>query len=346
MRHITLTCLLFMVALVGCGPSEDNGGSSIKGNIAIDGSSTVQPIANAIQKRFNKTFADVEVRVEGRGTGNGFKKFQDKETDISEASRPIKGSEFDKVKKAGIEFIELPVAFDGLTIVVNKENDWVKKLDIKQLRQIFLAEGAAKKWSDVDPTWPKEEIKLNAPGTGSGTYDYFKEVVATVKENGKKVHKEIREDMSLNEDDNILVNAVASNKYAIGFFGVAYYIQNKEKLQAVPIVNPKDNKAYLPESKYIESNSYAPFSRPLFIYVSTESLKRAEVNAFVEYYLENAAEVAPNVGYVQLPQELSDRAMEVFNNPEENVGTCYVTEDGKKRSGTLSSIYTKENRTK
>lgn len=319
------------------GSDSETAQSTLQGAIQIDGSSTVKPIGEAVAKRFMEKHPGVKIDVGGRGTGNGFKRFQSKETDISEASRPIKPSEFAKVKEAGIEFLELPVAYDGLTIVVHKDNDWANTMTVAQLKKIFV-EGA-KTWKDVDESWPAEDIGLFAPGTGSGTYDYFKEVVVD-EDAGEK----LREDMSLNEDDNALVTGVAGNKYAIGFFGVAYYNENTDKLKAVAIVNPATETAMLPEAEHIESGAYAPFSRPLFIYVSTESLNRAEMQAFTEFYMTEVPGLVANVGYVRLPEEIMERGYDVLDN--ESAGTVFVDADGNSRKGKLGEVYTDENRIK
>jgi phosphate transport system substrate-binding protein len=281
----------------------------------------------------------VNVTVGGEGTGNGFKEFAGKSTDISDASRPIKPGEWDACKKAGVEFVELPIAYDGLTIVVHPENDWVKSLTVAQLKKIFVGENAAKTWKDVDGGWPDEEIKIFAPGTGSGTYDYFHEVTA------KKDKKELRGDMNLNEDDNILVQGVAGNKYSIGFFGVAYYAQNADILKAVPIVDPETDEAVLPTTENIASNKYAPFSRPLFIYVNTESLNRAEVQTFVQFFLDNVSELCATgkVDYVQLPEDLFERTNENFDSIAP--GTHFVDADGNSRSGPFSKLFKAENLT-
>lgn len=341
---------LASMILVGCGSSSSTtedadvetaaaeaGGevSNLAGTIKINGSSTVLPISNAVQERFIQTYPNVTISVDGAGTGNGFEEFQAKKTDISDASRPIKPGELEKCRENGVEFIELPIAYDGLTIVVNPKNDWVDTLTIEQLQKIFIGDDAAKKWSDVDPSWPDQEINIYAPGTGSGTYDYFHEVVVG------KSDAELRGDMNLNEDDNILVTGVAGNEFSIGFFGVAYYEESKDKLKAVEIVNPKDGQAYLPSSDNIASGKYAPFSRPLFIYVSTASMGRAEVQTFVDYYLNNAPELCEQVGYVRLPQPIVQKSKDNFEN--EVNGTHYVTTEGESRSGALADIFKAEN---
>ncbi|WP_404310178.1 PstS family phosphate ABC transporter substrate-binding protein [Neorhodopirellula lusitana] len=309
--------------------------SNLVGAIKIDGSSTVQPISDAVRESFIAVHPQVDISVGGNGTGNGFKSFYDKGTDISDASRAIKPGEFEKCVANGVSFVELPVAYDGLTIVVNPENDWVKELTVAQLKTIFIGADAAKNWSDVDPSWPKEPINIFAPGTGSGTYDYFHEVLA------KKDGTELRSDMSLNEDDNILVQGVAGNKFSIGFFGVAYFTENQDKLRAIPIVNPKDETAYEPTTDNIASNKYAPFSRPLFIYVNTESLNRAEIQTFVEYYMETVSEACEKVGYVRLPEAIIAKAQQNLDAVE--AGTHFVDESGESRSGALKDLFVEDN---
>ena len=249
---------------------------SLEGTVEIDGSSTVAPISIKAADMFGDVSPKVKVPVGVSGTGGGFKRFTIGETDISDASRPIKAKEFKKCVENGIEFVELPVAYDGLTIVVSKENTWVDQLTVDQLKMIFRDDIKARNWSDVKAGWPSEEIKIFSPGTDSGTFDYFKEVMV-----GKE-KASIRDDMSVSEDDNILVNGVANTKTAIGFFGAAYYFENADKLKAVKIVN-KAGKAVGPSPEAIESGSYNPFSRPLFIYVNAKSVKRPEVRAFVQY---------------------------------------------------------------
>jgi len=286
-----------------------------------------------MQEQFHEGFPEIVVNVSGKGTGNGFQRFSDREIDISGASRPIKASERKTCLDAGVEFIELPIAYDGLTFVINKENDWVEQLTVDQLKQIFASDAPAKKWNEIDSSWPDQDINIFAPGTGSGTYDYTREVLA------KK--STLREDMNLNEDDNVLVKGVAGNKYSIGFFGVAYYEENKDKLKAVPVVNPSDDKPYLPTTENISSNLYSPFSRPLFIYVNSKSVDKAEVQTFVQFYLENVAATCERVGYVRLPEELLSKSSENFMNV--TTGTHFVTEGGEKREGALEEVFSNEN---
>lgn len=324
-----------ILAVAGCG-EVDLGG--LAGDIKIDGSSTVFPISQSAAHKFEQQYPDVKVTVGQSGTGGGFKRFTKGETDVSDASRPIKGSEFDQCKAEGIKFIELPVAYDGLTIVVNKSNKFVEQLTIEQLQRIFLEDQAVKHWSDLNPNWPATEIKIFSPGYDSGTFDYFKEVVTQGLPEDKIA---MRDDMSLNENDNVLVNGVAEEPNSIGFFGAAYYYENTDKLTAVKIVNPGTGDAVGPDPADIESGNYAPFSRPLFIYVNEASLKRPEIKKFVEFYLKEAGNMAKEVGYVALPQEIYDLAKKHYD--DRLTGTHFLTKEGEKRSGSLFDIYTTDN---
>lgn len=312
---------------------EDGGLADLTGTVKVDGSSTVYPITEAVADAFKKTYPKVNVTVGVSGTGGGFKRFVKGETDISDASRPIKDKEFAQARESGVAFVELPVAYDGLTIVVNPKNDWVQQLTIDQIRRIFLADGA-KTWSDLDPSWPAKPIRIYSPGTDSGTFDYFKEVVAGEKGS-------LRSDMSVSEDDNILVRAVETEDIAIAFFGVAYYMENKDKLKAIPIINPETNEPVSPTPEAIEKGTYAPFGRPLFIYVAEASLKRPEIKEFVSFYLEQAGALSKKVGYVPLPEDLSKRAVEHFEG--RLIGTHYLSEAGEKRTGPLATVYVPEN---
>lgn len=303
--------------------------AQLTGSVSADGSSTVAPITMAIAEEFQKENPAVKPTVGISGTGGGFKRFAKGETDISNASRPIKKEEADAAKAAGVEFIELPVAYDGLTIVVNKSNSFIDQLTVGDLKKIFL-EGGAKTWADVNPAWPNQPIKIFSPGTDSGTFDYFKEVV------GGKDGK-IRSDMSVSEDDNVLVRGVEGDRNAIGFFGCAYFFENKDKLKDIPVVNPKTKAAILPTPETIKSGEYAPFSRPLFVYVNAKSVAKPEVKAFIEYYLENASDVADEVGYVGLPGEIYARARKNFRDGK--TGSQYLKEDGKHAEGAIADVY-------
>ncbi len=308
--------------------ADGGGGRSMRGVVRIDGSSTVFPITEAVAEEFGAEYRRVRVTVGISGTGGGFKRFASGETDVSNASRPIRSKEMASAKSNGVEFVELPIAYDGLTVVVNKANDWCDTLTVEELRRIFLAGSTVKTWQDLRDGWPAEPVKIYSPGTDSGTFDYFKEVIA-----GKT--GSVRSDMSVSEDDNILVRGVAGQKGAIGFFGCAYYFENSDKLKALSIEN--DSEAVHPTRETIESGQYAPFSRPLLIYVNAKSLDRPEVTAFVTFYLENAAELADEVGYVRLPQSLYDRV--AANVAARRTGTQFLDDQNNKRHGPLTDIY-------
>lgn len=325
--------LLLCLPLAGCnlsGDLDDAGLRELRGDVRIDGSSTVYPISEAAASAFRDEFPRVSVAVGQSGTGGGFKRFGAGETDICGASRPIRPEEFRQCKDNGVAFIELAVAFDGLSIVVNPENDWVDQLTVEQLKQIFLEAGAAKTWKEVDPSWPAEPIKIYSPGTDSGTFDYFVEVMGGG----------MRKDMSTSEDDNVLVTGIAGEQHAIGFFGCAYYYENQDKLKVVPIVNPDTGEAVKPDPKAVESGQYVPLSRPLFIYVREDSLKRPECRKFAEFYLQHAAELAEKVGYVRLPGQFADAARKHLD--ERLTGTHFVTESGESRPSRLTDNYDRE----
>ena len=327
-KTATIALAAAVIASIAAAPAQDP--KSLKGAVRVDGSSTVYPIAEAVAEEFSKIAPSVNVTVGMSGTGGGFKRFGNGETDIANASRAIKPSEVEACKAHKIEFIEIPVAFDGLTIVVNKQNTWTKQLTMDQVKKIFSAAGTAKTWKDVDPSWPDAAIKVYSPGTDSGTFDYFKEV--TVGKDGK-----IRPDMSVSEDDNVLVRGVEGDKNSIGFFGYAYYMENKAKLTAVAVVNPATSSALLPTHETIESGTYAPFSRPLFIYVNKESMAKPAVAAYVKFAIENGAKMAEEVGYVKLPAAIYDRAK--ANVASSRTGTQMCDENGKERSGALADLY-------
>ncbi|MFK7767426.1 MAG: PstS family phosphate ABC transporter substrate-binding protein [Mariniblastus sp.] len=344
----SLFCCFLLVFASGCDKPSTNAESgsstsssstqntSLAGNIAIEGSSTVEPISNRAKEKFNGEFPSVNLSVSGQGTGNGFKALASKECDVSDASRPIKKKELDSCKSAGVDFFEVPVAYDGLTIVINNENDFVKQLSVEELKKIFREDTAAKTWNEVNPDWPSEKISIYAPGIASGTHDYFVEVI------GKKDKKGLRADeqTTLSEDDKLLVTGVKGDKYAIGFFGYSYYEANKSELKAVPIVNGA-GKAITPSMATIESGEYAPFSRPLFIYVNAESYQRAEVKEFVDFYLNDIVAIVKDANYVPLPTSVYDLAKDHI--VKEMTGTHYLDDSGEKRSGSVTEVYTVEN---
>lgn len=286
------------------GSAAGGADEGLRGEIQIDGSSTVFPITEAVADAFRFEQGGVAVTVGVSGTGGGFKRFCAGETDISGASRPVREAEVELCAEAGVEFIELPVAFDGLTVVVNPENDWVDQLTVGELHRIFRPEDYAVTWADVREGFPDVEISLYAPGSDSGTFDYFTE---TVNEDGG-AHRS--DDTTFSEDDNVLVQGVASERGGIGYFGFSYYANNRERLKAVAVVNDA-GEAVLPSKGSINDGSYNPLSRPLFVYVRTSSLDRAEVAAFVDFYLNEGRGLvdSPEVGYVQLPGELYEAVL-------------------------------------
>ncbi len=279
--------------------------------IKIDGSSTVYPITEAVAEEFQKVEnGNTKVTVGISGTGGGFKKFCVGETDISDASRPIKPTEVDLCKKNGIEYIELPVAYDGLAVMVNPKNTYVDYMTVKELKKMWEpeAQGKITKWSQVRPGWPDKEIHLFGPGVDSGTYDYFTEAIV-----GKE-HSS-RGDYTSSEDDNVLVQGTATDALALGFFGVAYYEENKDKLKLVPIddENEANGKgAILPEYDNVLKGAYQPLSRPLFIYVNKKSADRGEVERFVEFYMKNGGNLSREVGYIALPAKAYELALKRY----------------------------------
>jgi len=283
-------------------------GPALKGTVKVDGSSTVFPITEAVAEEFGmlKKHRRVRVTVGVSGTGGGFKKFLAGETDINDASRPIKQKEIDKAIKNGVKYIELPVAYDGLSVVVNKKNTWVDYLTVEELHKIWKRGSTVKTWKDIRSNWPNQKIQLYGPGTDSGTFDYFTEVI-----NGKS--QVSRSDFTKSEDDNVLVTGVAGDKGSLGYFGFAYYIENKDKLKVVPI-KQGDKKPVAPTMVTINNGSYAPLSRPIFIYVNLKSAKKPEVRAFVRFYLKQAKELAKEVGYVPLPDQDYQKYLDKFEN--------------------------------
>jgi phosphate transport system substrate-binding protein len=274
----------------------------LSGEVKIDGSSTVYPIMEAVAEEYQMVQPDVKVSVGLSGTGGGFKAFIAGETDMSNASRPIKDEEKAQLEKKGIEFTEIKLAFDGLSVLVNKENTWVDHLTIDELKKLWIEDGTARKWSEIREGWPEEEIKFYSPGTDSGTFDYFNEVILE--------DQPIVQNATLSEDDNILVQGISGEKNGIGYMGYAYYLENKNNLKIVPIDG--GNGPVEPTNATIESGEYAPLSRPLFTYVKNESVKNEEVYDYVKFLIENAANLSEEVGYVRLPQEEYDKDLEAL----------------------------------
>lgn len=272
--------------------------------IQIDGSSTVFPITEAVSEEFQKAKkGKVKVTVGIAGTGGGFKKFCRGETDISDASRPILKQEMEVCRGAGIEYYELPIAYDALTVMVNPKNDWVKSLTVADLKKMWepAAQGKVTTWNQIRPEWPNVPLKLFGPGADSGTFDYFTEAIV-----GKA--KSSRGDFTASEDDNVLVQGIANDRNALGYFGYAYYQENQKKLKAVPIDGGKGPVS--PTAKTVEDGTYQPLSRPIFIYVSKKAMDKPEVKEYVEFYLKNAPSLVKQVKYVALPQTAYNTGME------------------------------------
>lgn len=301
--------------------------------IKIDGSSTVYPITEAVAEEFQKENRNVKVTVAISGTGGGFKKFVRGEIDISDASRPIKSSEMADCKANGIEFIEIPVAFDALSVVINPSNTWVTEITVQDLKKMWApeAQGSITKWNQIRTNWPDMPLKLYGPGGDSGTFEYFTEAVV-----GKA--KSSRGDYTASEDDNVLVQGVTGDKGALGYFGYAYYVENKDRLKAVPVVN-KSGKPVGPSPESVKDGSYNPLARPIFIYVNAKSYKeKPEVKAFVEFYLTNAADLVEDVKYVPLPDKAYDALSQRVT--EGKTGTVF---GGKEQVGmTIEELLTKE----
>lgn len=274
----------------------------LSGAVKIDGSSTVFPISEAVSEEFQKLHREVKVTVGISGTGGGFKKFCNGETDISDASRPIKSSEKDACAKNGIEYIELPVAYDGLSVMANPKNEFITCLTTAELKKIWEPGSTVQYWSDVRGEWPREKIKLFGPGTDSGTFDYFTEAI-----NHKE--KASRSDYVASEDDNVLVQGIAGEKYALGYFGYAYYVENRDKLKLVGIDEGKGRGCVLPSEQSINDGTYSPLSRLIFIYPNKKSLQRSEVKEFVRFYLVEAPKLVKQVGYMPLPKEKYEESL-------------------------------------
>ena len=304
-KYLSMTAILGSAIFLGaCGDDEDNtdanadtngseqsekaDSAQLEGEVLGDGSSTVGPITEALIEEYKAVQPDVRVAVGISGTGGGFEKFMNGETDFSNASRPIKDEEKQGLEDAGIEYTEFEIAYDGLSVVIHPDNDWAKELTIEQLKQLWIEDGTDKKWSDIDPSWPDEEVVFYSPGTDSGTYDYFDEVILD--------GEDLVSSATLSEDDNVLVQGVVGDKNAIAFFGYSYYVANKDQLQIVSVNGVE------PSNESIESGEYTPLSRPLFIYVKNEAIVKNEaVRDFVKFTLENAGDMADSTGYVRLP---------------------------------------------
>jgi phosphate transport system substrate-binding protein len=288
--------------------------------VKIDGSSTVFPVTEAVAEDFQKSKKNaIRVTVGISGTGGGFKKFCRGEIDFSDASRPILRKEMDECRAAGIQYIELPVAFDALTVVINPKNTFLKQITVAELKRMWepAAQGKVMTWNQVNAAWPKQPLKLFGAGADSGTFDYFTEAVT-----GKS--KSSRGDFTASEDDNVLVQGVSRDVNALGFFGFAYYVENRDKLKAVPIVNPA-GQAVEPSLDAVVRGVYNPLARPIFIYVNSKSLDRPEIREFAEYYMRHGAKLAKEVKYVPLPDRAYTHNLEMLR--KKTLGTKFGGEN-------------------
>jgi len=292
--------------------AQDADLSALTGSITSDGSSTVGPLTQAVSEEFIGSAPDVQISVDISGTGGGFERFCNGETDVQNASRAIKEEEAANCATNGVDWYEFEVAYDGITVVTNKENTWASCLTVDQLKQLWQKENPAMTWADLNPEWPADAVNLYGPGTDSGTFDFFVEAILG--------EDDIREDFNPSEDDNVLVSGVGGDVNALGYFGLAYYEANKDTLNAVAVDN-SSGECVAPSPESVQDGTYAPLSRPLYLYVSADSLTRPEVQEFMRFYLENAAELAPEVGYVASPAEVYAADIEAFEADVAGTGT-------------------------
>jgi len=292
-KFSVLSLMLVSACLVGCGgPQEDT--------IHIDGSSTVYKISQAVAEEYMDTHPGSDIQVGLSGTGGGFQKFAAGEIAICDASRQVKDTEIAKCKEGGFEMIELEVAYDGLAVVVHPDSP-IDSLTVAQLKQLWEPDSKIKKWSDLNPEWPDAEVKLFGPGNASGTFDYFTKAIVGVE-------KASRTDYTASEDDSVLVTGVSSEENALGYFGLAYYSENKDKLKLVAIDN--GDGPIKPSQATVNDGTYAPLSRPLYIYVSKPALEEPHIVKFVDFYLENCGKQSKDVGYVPLSDEAIKKSKE------------------------------------
>jgi len=292
MKSSKRTLVVLLTGLILAVPGLLRAGEVVK----IDGSSTVFPITEAVAEEFQKATGN-RVTVGISGTGGGFKKFTRGETDVQNASRPISDSEIAAAKETKIEFLEFPIAYDALTVVVNSKNDWAQDIKVSELKKIWepAAQGQIKKWNQIRPEWPDKEMKLYGAGSDSGTFDYFTEAVV-----GKS--KSSRGDYTASEDDNVLVQGVEGDRHALGYMGFSYYEAHKNRLKALPVEwDEKGKVAVAPSGETVLNGTYNPLSRPLFLYVNLKSLDKPEVKKFVEFYFDHVEKLAKEVNYVPLP---------------------------------------------
>jgi len=311
MKKLAIVLSLVLV-ISACGEKKANkkegdvASTTLSGTIKIDGSSTVFPISEAVAEEFRNEEPKVKVTIGVSGTGGGFKKFSRGETNLSNASRPIKDKEKAACAENNITYLELEVAYDGLAVLVNPANDWVDNFTVEELKKIWepAAQGVIMKWNQIRPEWPNEEIHLFGPGVASGTYDYFTEAI--VGKSGSS-----RGDFTASEDDHVLVQGIAGDKFSLGFFGLAYYAENKDKLTLIGVNNGET--VVKPTLETVSNGTYSPLSRPLFVYVNSTSVKSPEVIEFVNFYIDNAGELSEDVGYIPLPAKKYTQQKANFN---------------------------------
>lgn len=327
--------MLFLAACAGIVSPEnpDPVYDDLSGRFIIDGSSTVYPISQAMAEEFGYLTSDVQIPVGVSGSGGGFTKFCAGETAITDASRPIKPIEAELCEANHIEFIEIPVALDGLSVLINPANDWVECMTVEQLETMWepTAEGVITNWNQIDPSFPDQPLLLYGPGTDSGTYDYFTEVI--VGEEGAS-----RGDYTGSEDDNILIQGVAGNNSALGFFGYAYYEENQDRLKLVAVDG--GDGCVEPTAETIANGEYQPLSRPIFIYINAEDAARPEVASFVNFYLEEADDIIPDVGYIPFMDNFYDAMIERFHDGR--TGSVFLVTDVTAVSGTEGLLFPEE----
>jgi len=307
-----ISAVVLALGLAACGGDAPSGGttdgaqgaaagSDLSGSIAIDGSSTVFPITEAMAEEFQKANPDVKITVGVSGTGGGFKKFCAGETDISDASRPIKESEIELCEKEGIEYVELPVAYDAISVVVHPDNDFAACLTVEELNKIWEPDSEIDNWNQVRDDFPDQKLSLYGPGTDSGTFDYFTDAI-----NGDEGAS--RSDFTASEDDNVIVNGVSQDEGAMGYFGLAYYEENQGKLKAVEVDDEDDSNGegcVVPSTETVDDTTYQPLARPIFIYVKKEAIARPEVKEFVDFYLAtDSKDLVSEVGYIPMAEEI------------------------------------------
>ncbi len=313
-NHMNIKTILFALSVIflsACGGNTgDQSGDQLQGTIKIDGSSTVYPITEAVAEEYRSVEPKVKISVALSGTGGGFKKFGRSEIDINDASRAIKSQEVEFATSNNVHFVELTVAFDGMAVVVNPQNDWCNDMTVAELKLLWSpeAQGNIMKWNQIRPEWPDQEVHLFGPGVESGTYDYFTEAIVG------KSHSS-RGDFTASEDDNVLVQGVASDKNALGFFGFAYYEENSNKLKVIGIDDGDDTNGsgpIKPSIETVKNKSYSPLGRPLFLYVNSDAGKRPEVQSFIQFYLDNMNELSEEVGFIPLSAAETSNAKSVW----------------------------------